>query len=128
VREGRPPEPATERDVALLYSKDKGSEIEATPDMLDAIERLRGIKAQIKTLETEEETLAKDIKNFIADNAAITLDGKPLATWKKASGSSKTDWKAAFLDVTQAMPEPEKALLVARHSAMTEGSRRFLLK
>ena len=123
VQSGTPPEPNSEVDVKLLYPRDAGSSIEATPEIADAVAELAAIKAQAKELEAKEGLSGMKIKTFMGENATlIGLDGKPLATWKTAKGSQKTDYKAAYLDL---QPTAEH---IAKFTTTSAGSRRFLIK
>lgn len=123
VQSGTPPEPNSEVDVKLLYPKDAGSSIEATPEIADAVAELAQIKAQAKELEAKEGLVGMKIKTFMGENATlIGLDGKPLATWKTAKGSLKTDWKA----IAEALAAPPE--IITAHTTTSAGSRRFLIK
>ena len=123
VQAGNPPEPNSEVDVKLLYPRDTGSSIEATPEIADAVAELAALKAQSKDIETKEGLAGMKIKTFMGENATlIGLDGKPLATWKTAKGSQKTDWKA----IAEALAAPTE--IITAHTATSAGSRRFLIK
>lgn len=123
VQAGNPPEPYSEVDVKLLYPRDTGSSIEATPEIADAVAELAALKAQAKDIEAKEGLAGMKIKTFMGENATlIGLDGKPLATWKTAKGSQKTDWKA----IAEALAAPPE--IIAAHTTTSAGSRRFLIK
>ena len=123
VLDGNPPDPSSELDIKLLHPRDTGSSIEATPEIADAVAELAALKAQAKDIEAKEGLADMKIKAFMGDNATLFgLDGKPLATWKTAKGSQKTDWKA----VTEALAVPPE--IIAAHTKTSAGSRRFLIK
>ena len=123
VENGTPPEPRTDTDVKLMYRKDSGASIEASPDVVAACERLRAIKAEAKELEAEVDGLSMQIKSAMGAASVLTgPGGKPMATWKAAKDSQKTDWQAIAMAL---MAPPE---LVAEHTKDVPGSRRFLLK
>jgi predicted phage-related endonuclease len=67
--------------------------VEATPAVAAAVDRLKQVKAEIKALEAEEESLADIIKPFIGSAAALSAAGKIIATWK-AQSASRLDIRA----------------------------------
>jgi putative phage-type endonuclease len=77
-----PPDPADSADVQRLFARDAGTPIEATGEILEAFNRLRELKAQLKGDEAEAETLSERIKVYMRDAAVLTANGTPLATWK----------------------------------------------
>lgn len=115
-----PPPPTREADLRTLFPRDCGASIEATPDMVAALEQLRTLKAALKQSETEAEELELRIKTFMADSAELLLgpDGKKLATWKSAKDSQRLDTKALEAE----LPDVARAYLKT-----IPGSRRFLI-
>jgi len=123
VIDHEPPEPTNSADVGLLYRRDKGLSIAATPAICDLVMTLKQTKDRIKRDEALADHTATQIKSFIGD-AAILLgaDGKPMATWKSNKDSSKTDWEAIATEL-QAPAE-----LIKQHTATKPGNRPLLLK
>jgi len=79
-----PPPAETAEDLLLLYPKDNGEAIVATPEIADAIESLKNLKAELKGLEAGIKDRETQIKAFLGDAAEIIVggEGKKLATWK----------------------------------------------
>lgn len=136
----RAPEPMTAAEVLSLYPGDDASAIVADPRVVMACERLASLKRELAGLEGEKDELEELIKVFIAE-CAILLDekGTQLATWKQAKGSTKVDWRGAFLAMTQwvatrgdfddlAVAVEAAAFSQFFNTANVPGSRRFLLK
>lgn len=131
VQSGTPPEPICEADVRLLYPRDAGSQIEATPEIEAAVNRLESVKLQIKAAEAEEAGLAGQIKTFIGEHSILTsADGKPLVTWKTAKDSERIDWQAAFDKLQGYANAPQEAVqrAIAEAKKTIPGSRRFIIK
>lgn len=120
VMAGRPPEPINEEDINKLYERTvEGKTVEAVPALIREIDRLRDVKAQIKTLEEEEETLQESVKLVLKDADTLLYKGEVLATWKQAKDSQKFDEK---------LFKAEHKDLYEKYLNTKPGSRRFLLK
>jgi putative phage-type endonuclease len=118
----KPPEPAKAKDVERLFPADNGEAIEATDDLLAAYNSAREAKARIAQAEADYEAAAERIKLALGERSALTLNGKPLVTWKASKPTRRTDWK----EVAAALHAP--ADLIAEYTTETPGSRRFLIK
>jgi putative phage-type endonuclease len=118
----KPPEPSTAKDVESLFPSDNGEAIEATDDLLAAYNAAREAKSRIAQAEADYEEAAERIKLALGERSALTLNGKPLVTWKAAKTTRRTDWK----EVAAALNAP--AEVIAAHTTETPGSRRFLIK
>lgn len=134
VQDGRPPEPTSEADVRLLYPRDAGSQITATPDIADDVLQLAGVKEQIKTLEQHEAGLTGKIKTYLGEHAVlIDSAGRALATWKSAKPTQKTDYKAAIDALCELHRDNADLMLdiagiIEANTATIPGARRFLVK
>lgn len=80
-----PPEATTPDDILKMYPKDDGSTIELTGDMLNNYNALIHAKAMIKQYSAEAEAAENALKLTMNQATALTLDGKPLVTWKAQS-------------------------------------------
>jgi putative phage-type endonuclease len=118
----KPPEPAKAKDVERLFPADNGEAVEADEELLSAYNAAREAKARIAQAEADYEAAAERIKLALGERSALTLNGKPLVTWKAAKPTRRTDWK----EVAAALHAP--ADLIAAHTTETPGSRRFLIK
>lgn len=82
VQSLQPPEATTANDILRLFDRDSGRAIEANSKALDALNNLRDAKAQVKELEANIEQFQEQIKLFLQDATSLTVNGKPVATWK----------------------------------------------
>jgi putative phage-type endonuclease len=114
------PAPICEADVRALFpSSAAGKTIEAVEETLTMLEALKKAKAEIKALEETADTAALAIKALLGDAEALTLNGKPLLTWKSSKPAMRFDTAAFKL----AHPALYSAFLKAG-----EPARRFLIK
>lgn len=82
VLAGVPPEPINLDDAKLRWRKDDGSEIEAAPAVLAALEQLQEFKRDKKTLEQEIDALKLQVQMHMKNATTLTLAGERIATWK----------------------------------------------
>lgn len=123
IQRGDPPDPETPEDVKWLYPKDSGKTMEADEELFHAVQNLKLLKADAKTLENQIELVATRVKARMGDASALLgPNGKPLATWKNNKDGTKTDWKAVAAEAGAA---PD---LIAKHTQTTPGARPFLVK
>jgi putative phage-type endonuclease len=109
VLKGVPPAPVNMDDIKRLFSKTNGKPVELDMDSLAALERLVDVRQQQKALGDEEQSLMFNIAKFVCqswgaaepvkgkdgthtvdegvDNAVLTFNGAPVATWKKQRGA-----------------------------------------
>jgi putative phage-type endonuclease len=84
VLDRTPPPPVKLSDLEKIYGVDKGQVIAGDDQIavIDSLERIRTLKAQIK----EDEKLLEDeqliVKSFMKDAAVLTLGGKKACSWK----------------------------------------------
>jgi putative phage-type endonuclease len=118
----QPPDPTNAKDVERLFPADNGEAVEADEDLLAAYNAAREAKARIAQAEADFEAAAGRIKLALGERSALTLNGKPMVTWKAPKPTRRTNWQA----VAEALNAP--ADVIAAHTIETPGSRRFLLK
>ena len=82
------PEPETPQDARLLYRKDTGAVIEATPEIAALHIDLLRLRAIGKTAESEEDDLKAQIQAFMQDASEMRYKGQTLATWKLTKDSA----------------------------------------
>lgn len=101
IEAGLPPEPTTASDVIGMFSKDSGLSVEATHEIVDALNQLRDAKAVIKEHEPIVEELEARLKLFMRDAAVLTVAGNPMATWKSQTSSrfDQSAFKVAHPDL-----------------------------
>jgi predicted phage-related endonuclease len=112
--------PETVEQTRLLYPfSDEGSKT-ASHSVEMACAQLAMVKANIKALEAQEESLQTLVQGYMGEKGSLfSLDGKVLATWKSAKASKKFDAKA----FQSAMPD-----IYEQFVGEFPGSRRFLIK
>ncbi|MBE7420662.1 MAG: YqaJ viral recombinase family protein [Ideonella sp.] len=80
------PPPATNAsDIERLFRRDAGTAIEASPELLIAVDELRALKAEQDAVEARMEGVKGSIKAAMRDAARLTLNGRDLVTWKSQS-------------------------------------------
>ena len=77
-----PPDPIKFSDIKALFPVDNGKAVEATPEIAQMVEELKGVKARIKIDEEREEKLAFEVAEFISPNSRLTYQGVDIVTWK----------------------------------------------
>ena len=88
-----PPDPLKFDDIKALFPLDDGQAVEATPEIVAKVEKLRSVKRAMRELEASEEILQIEIGWFISPHARLTCEGRDLLTWK-AQASTQLDEKA----------------------------------
>jgi putative phage-type endonuclease len=82
----RPPDPQSLADLAKRWPRDTGGTVVADAVLVGAVDALREMKAQQKTLDADIDALEAAVKKVLMDNATLAgPDGRPLATWKVQS-------------------------------------------
>lgn len=123
VLAGIPPEPATGAEAAALFARDNGQmrEIGGNAELLEAFNTLHALRAQQAEIDQQVDAITDTLKVAIGEHAGLSLDGRPVATWKAAKDSRVTDWKAVAM-ASGAHPD-----CIAHHTTTKAGARRFLL-
>ena len=110
------------RYLAETYPKHTTDLLEPSTGETDQLAcELAEIKEDMKILSDREAMIESLFKSRIGDKAGFAGNGWK-CTWKKALDSVKTDWKAVSIDA-KASEE-----VIARHSSVVVGSRRFVFK
>jgi len=76
------PELTTDSDIKKVYPEANNHSIEATSEIIDAMDRIKDIKAKKKVLDQELKSLELDIKKEMKDAHSIIDGDQTLATWK----------------------------------------------
>lgn len=119
VVEGIPPDPVTLADARRRFPCSLAREVVASGVVKIAVSRLRVVREQIKSLESEADALQADVCKAMADADTLTDGRSVLATWKSGKPTARLDTTA----LKAAHPE-----IVAAFTRAGESSRRFLLK
>lgn len=79
-----PPAPSTGRDAERWFKPNDGLELFADHDleMLQRVNRLRELKAQIKPMQAAADLLEDELKLAMKDATVLSIDGMPVVTWK----------------------------------------------
>jgi putative phage-type endonuclease len=110
---------AASRYLAARYPRDNGEAVEATPEIEAWIERLREAREVVAMAEAARLEAENRIKEFMGE-ASILVSRAGRVTYRATRDSRHVDWKAVA-EAANASPE-----LIARHTAVRPGVRRFL--
>lgn len=119
VLTGNPPEAVSYADAVARYKQSNGLSIEATPEIVAALDALADASERVKEAEKLEEDLKGKIMTFMGENETLTVDGLTRVSWKTAKAAERFDskaFKAAHPDLAAEFTKPGAA------------SRRFLVK
>jgi putative phage-type endonuclease len=85
VEKRRPPLPTNVADVLTLYGRGTARALEASDEVISALEARQ--KAKWKIIQHEKEVLDAEltIKKFMCDASVLTVRGKTVATWRSDS-------------------------------------------
>lgn len=120
--------PVMENDLELLKliypnSYEGAATVEAGSDLSADIDEYSRLAREIKLQEARLDRLKARIQDGMGGHEAlVSEDGAPLITWKVSADSKRIDWKAVCEEVK---PDIE---IIARHTKVAPGSRRFLCK
>lgn len=132
VQNREAPEPTTSEDINRLYQFDSGAVIEASPELLDLIGTASNVKSNLKTLESQLETLTTQIKSRMGEAALLMYNGQKLATWKTNKDSEKIDWKGFAIELmlrtNGAISKDNIEEMMRRFTTVKPGARPFLIK
>lgn len=117
-----PPPPSNAREAESMWPADNGESLEADEELLQAYNAAREAKARMAEAERDYEAAAERIKLALGERSALTLNGKPIVTWKVTAPRQKIDYEAVIREA--AVP----AEVIAKHTAVQPGIRRFVLK
>lgn len=106
------------------HPSDNGEEMDADPELAEAVRALLDVRASRKRLEADEETLETAIKARMGDCAVLRGQGWRV-TWRRTKDRLETDWRAVADEMLRTMPETERAALVGRHEVVRPGFRPF---
>lgn len=76
------PDPVDYADCYAMYQQANGGRIEATDEVRNDVFKLADVRRQLAELGRREQTLKKEIAEFMKPNAYLTREGREIATWK----------------------------------------------
>jgi predicted phage-related endonuclease len=96
-----PPDPLASSDLLRMFEKDAGTSVEVDFETAAKVFELKALKAQAKTLEEQIEAMAEPVKLAFRDAAVLTVEGKPIATWKTQDNNrfNEKEFSAAHPDL-----------------------------
>lgn len=120
VTEKIAPPMMTPADARLLFTRDDGSIIVASPDVVDIIGRLKHVKSERESYEALEDELKAKVQSYMGEARTLkSPTGETLATWARSKDSYRID-----LDGLRA----NAPTIAAQFTVPKSGSRKFLLK
>ncbi|NCZ97413.1 hypothetical protein EBZ02_09775 [bacterium] len=120
IQAGVEPDVTSAEDARKLFPTSIEGSVLSNHAIEQCCAQLRSVKDEIKRLEAMEDQLTGHIQNAMRDASTLqTFEGKVLATWRSAKGSTRFD--SSILQ--SEMPE-----VYQRYMREVPGSRRFLLK
>jgi putative phage-type endonuclease len=115
-----PPQPKTVDDVKLLFPQEEHDKsLEATPEVVDALQQLKELQNKSKALEEEAEAVKEKILNAMGPAEKLSHNGQVLATWKCTKPTQRIDTQA----IKSRYPDIAKECAV-----ITPATRRFVMK
>ena len=99
-----PPAAINAGDVLRLHPRDDGTSIEATPDLVELIERGRVLRGEMKDCQTELDGIGDAIRLALGEHAVLSIGGKPAITWKAQNRSAfdQAEFKREYPDLFEA--------------------------
>lgn len=125
VANDTPPEAVTLSDAKALFPAARADKaVEATPGIVDAVDRLRLTNGQIEELEAQAEGLKGQIASYMGESDVLMGNGAKLCTFRAPKPRRTTDWKAVAADLAD---DGRFNATVATHTTETPSARRFVL-
>jgi putative phage-type endonuclease len=100
--------------------------VPATPEIAATAEELREIRALLKEHEEDEERLKNLLKDFIGDQAGVSLPTGKNITWKRPKPRRKTKWEALAKALQGHVSKDVWDDLLNTHTEEQQTARRFL--
>lgn len=116
---GDPPPAKNEADLRRMFPHSRAGSVEADDEILEAVSRLKALKAEEKALKEQISETESAIKLHLGEYDTLTQAGKVLATWKSAKPRQALDTDG----LRNAHPD-----IYAQFLKTGDPVRRFLLK
>ena len=128
IEHDTPPAATCGNDVEKLFAADASLSIEADDALialLDNFWQADNLRAQY---EAQADAHKDRIKVAMGAATTITIDAKPVITWKQGKQRSVIDWQGAFNTATATLSPADAQAIIAAHTALKDGNRTFLNK
>lgn len=120
VQKGVAPDPVSAEDARMKFPKSTASIVTAGPEVVELHERIKGLSAQGKDIETQLEQAKTEVMTFLGENdTVVDQAGRQLFTWKSSKPREGFDKDLLKLE----MPE-----VYRKYVKEGASSRRFLTK
>ncbi len=120
----------TRDSVRRAWPRDDGTELDAEPPVVEAVDDLVTTRGTIAQLKEHEDALVAAIQTRMGPATAINGPGWRV-TWKQAKDTEVTDYKTQAHDALRALADHDPAaaeVLTTIHTNTRPGSRRFLVR
>lgn len=117
---------ADARYAKRRWPSDNGAAMSADEGLTKAYENLVAVRASLSELGRQEADLEGYIKNRMGEIAEVRGSGWRI-TWKKSKESSQVDWAGIAAPFLASMQDEDRATVVAQHTTIRQGSRRFVV-
>lgn len=119
----------TKDSVRRAWPYDDGSAITASadPETVEAVRDLIRTKANLAQVIDRKEALEAAIQTRMGPASVMTGPGFRI-TWRRAKGSTETEWRLVAEGLLHDLPAETQEALVSLHTSTREGSRRFVLR
>jgi putative phage-type endonuclease len=118
----RVPPPSTAREADQAWPTDNGETMEADEELIAAYNAARDARARIAEAERDYEAAVERMKLALGERSVLTLQGRPIATWRASAARQRVDYDAVIREAN--VP----AEIIARYTTTQPGSRRFVIK
>lgn len=109
--ETKTPPPMTGAELSRRWKSTTGKQVTAPGGIYDAVVRLKDLRRQLKHLESQDDELAAQIKQAIADNDELLYEGKKIASWRFNKSGMRFDLERFKTE------QPEQYLKFMREAA-----------
>jgi putative phage-type endonuclease len=117
-----PPPPSTAREAEHAWPQDNGQTLEADEQLIAAYNAAREARDRMAEAERDYEAAVERIKLALGERSVLTLQGRPIATWRATSGRQQIDYEAVIREAN--VPRE----IIAKYTTTQPGFRRFVIK
>ena len=119
-----PPDARNEADARRLWAKHaEGKILEADNDLYFDLRAYATLKARMRVLEKDEQTLKDSILPRLTDAESVWFDGKSQATFKANKDRETVNWQAIAKGFMEGMSPEEEARHSAAYATTQPGAR-----